>query len=197
MQYCRNCNPGEACFVPDEYYIYQTEEYGEVSGEENMMQEIFQRGPIACGIAVPESLEAYKGGIYEDDTGDMDIVHDISVVGYGVENGVKFWTVRNSWGSHWGEDGFFRVVRGINNLNIESACSWATVKDTWTEGITHKTTDDEKNDERNDKVIYDFPQPTFSNNDEFMTVSSGCRIPEAYFPDGEIKNSAHAWDIVS
>lgn len=157
MQYCRNCNPGEACFVPDEYYIYHTDEYGNVSGEEAMMQEIYQRGPIACGIAVPESLEEYTGGIYEDTTGDMDIVHDISVVGYGVEDGVKFWTVRNSWGSHWGEEGFFRVVRGVNNLNIESACAWATVLDTWTEGVTHKTTDDEKNDERNDKTIYDFP----------------------------------------
>lgn len=30
-----------------------------------------------------------------------------------------------------------------------------------------------------------------------MTVSSGCRVPEAYFPDGEVKNSAHAWDLVS
>jgi len=197
MQYCRNCNPGEACFIPDEYYIYQTDEYGPVTGEEAMMQEIYQRGPIACGIAVPESLEEYTGGIYEDLTGDMDIVHDISVVGYGVENGVKYWTVRNSWGTHWGEDGFFRVIRGINNIAIESECSWATVKDTWTEGVTHKTTDEERNDDRNDKVIYDFPQPTYNSNEEFMTASSGCRVPHAFFPEGEVKTSAHAWDVVS
>ena len=68
-----------------------------------MMQEIYQRGPIACGVAVPESLEEYKGGIYEDKTGDQNIVHDISVVGWGVENGKKYWTVRNSWGTQWGE----------------------------------------------------------------------------------------------
>lgn len=53
MSSCRNCNPGEACYVPPKYRVYQTEEYGEVSGEQNMMQEIYQRGPIACGIAVP------------------------------------------------------------------------------------------------------------------------------------------------
>jgi cathepsin X len=37
MNVCRNCSPGEACFVPDSYYVYQTEEFGTVSGEENMM----------------------------------------------------------------------------------------------------------------------------------------------------------------
>lgn len=97
-----------------------------------MMQEIYQRGPIACGIAVPDALESYTGGIFKDETGDMNIVHDVSIVGYGEENGVKFWTVRNSWGSHYGESGFVRVIRGINNIAIESDCAWATPKDTWT-----------------------------------------------------------------
>jgi len=102
-----------------------------------MVQEIYQRGPIACGIAVPEALEDYTGGVFEDDTGDMDIVHDISVVGFGVDNGTKYWLVRNSWGHHWGEEGFFRVVRGTNNIAIESDCAWATAKDTWTNQEWH------------------------------------------------------------
>lgn len=53
MQKCRNCFPGEACYIPKHYYVYQTDEYGHLSGEENMMQEIHARGPIACSIAVP------------------------------------------------------------------------------------------------------------------------------------------------
>mgnify|MGYP002629217487 FL=1 len=102
-----------------------------------MMQEIYQRGPIACGIAVPDALEDYTGGVFNDTTGDMDIVHDVSIVGWGVDNGVKYWTVRNSWGTHYGEDGFVRVIRGINNIAIESDCAWATPKDTWTENVMH------------------------------------------------------------
>lgn len=137
---CKNCQPHEDCFVPDEYFVYRVEEYGQISGEDAMMQEIYQRGPIACGIAVPDSLESYTGGIYKDETGDMSIVHDISVVGYGVENGTKYWVVRNSWGSHWGESGFVRVVRGINNIAIESDCAWATPVDTWTKKVTYKPT---------------------------------------------------------
>lgn len=98
-----------------------------------MLQEIYQRGPISCGIAVPDELETYAGGIFEDTTGNLDVVHEVSIVGFGVENGTKYWVVRNSWGSHWGEQGFFRVVRGTNNIAIESDCAWAVAEDTWTE----------------------------------------------------------------
>mmetsp|Transcript_35647 Transcript_35647/g.26017 ORF Transcript_35647/g.26017 Transcript_35647/m.26017 type:complete len:334 (-) Transcript_35647:657-1658(-) len=199
MQYCRNCNPGEACFIPDEYYVYHTDLYGNVSGEQDMMQEIYQRGPITCGIAVPESLEEYTGGIYEDLSGDLNLVHAISVVGYGVdeETSTPYWLVRNSWGHYWGEEGFFRVVRGTNNLGIESDCSWATVKDTWSEGKTHVTSDDEQNDERNDKTVYKFPQHSFGDDEEFLNAQDGCRVEEAYFEEGEIKSSPHAWDLVN
>ena len=74
----------------------------------------------------------YTGGIFEDKTGEKDIDHEVSVVGWGVENGTKYWLVRNSWGSYWGESGFFRVVRGVDNIAIEEECAWATPVDTWT-----------------------------------------------------------------
>ena len=135
---CENCSPGGGdCFTPDEYLVYGVDEFGKVAGEDNMNQEILQRGPIACGVAVPDSLEDYTSGIYEDTTGDVNIVHDISVVGWGVENGTKYWTVRNSWGTHFGESGFFRVVRGVNNIAIETDCAWATPKDTWSLPVKH------------------------------------------------------------
>ena len=200
MNVCRNCNPGEACFVPDQYLVYGVDEFGHVDGEENMMQEIYQRGPIACGIAVPDSLENYTGGIYCDDSGDLNIVHDISVVGYGEENGDKYWLVRNSWGTHWGEEGFFRVCRGTNNIAIESDCAWATPKDTWTDKVMHQTTEAEKNDPLNDFTVYEFPQPTYKGNDapDNETPSTGgCRVEWATFEGGEKKHSAHAWDMIN
>ena len=136
---CETCWPETGCSRPKRFLTYSVEEYGDVAGEDQelaMMTEIFHRGPISCGICATDELLQYTGGIFTDVTNATQINHDISVVGYGEENGKKFWMefwmVRNSWGTYWGEDGFFRLERGINNLGIESgACSWATPKDTW------------------------------------------------------------------
>ena len=95
---------------------------------------------------MPDSLEEYTNGIYYDETGDKRVVHSVSVVGFGVEDDTKYWLVRNSWGSHWGVDGFFRVVRGVNNIAIEEDCAWA---EPYAEPYVHETTEAEKNDARN------------------------------------------------
>ena len=175
---CKNCSPHEPCFVPDEYPVYTLSEYGHAIGEEAMKKELYHRGPLACGIAVPEALEEYTGGIFNDTTGDLEIVHDISVVGYGVEDGTKYWLVRNSWGHHWGENGFFRVVRGVNNIAIETNCEFGVPKDTWTEKKMHKTTEAEKNDPRNAEQAKNGPYPQEWKDESFLTEKKdeGCRI---------------------
>jgi len=124
-------------------------------------------------------LENYTSGIFVDETGDLDIVHDISIVGFGVEDGQKYWTVRNSWGTHWGESGFFRVVRGVNNIAIESDCSWATPVDTWSEPKLHITTVEEKTDPNNDYTNPPMPQPELLFLTEENTPSSPCRVPKS------------------
>ena len=125
---CRDCGHRYPCHAVQNYTKYYVEEYGSVRGEENMMKEIYARGPITCAISVPDDLLEYKGGIYKDTTGSKIPQHGISVVGWGEENGEKYWIVRNSWGTYWGEKGWFRVVRGEDNLGIESRCSWAVPK---------------------------------------------------------------------
>jgi len=45
--------------------------------------------------------------------------HAVKMLGWGVENGVKYWLCANSWGGSWGENGLFRIVRGANECHIE------------------------------------------------------------------------------
>jgi len=77
-----------------------------------MQAEILARGPIACGIDGTSGFIAYTGGIYSETVTNPVLNHEISVVGWGNENGVNYWIGRNSWGSWWGEWGYFRIVMG-------------------------------------------------------------------------------------
>lgn len=45
--------------------------------------------------------------------------HAIRIIGWGETNGVKYWLCANSWGTTYGEKGYFRIIRGTNNCGIE------------------------------------------------------------------------------
>jgi len=133
MRVCKDCAHDGGCSAVKSPTKYGISEYGEVKGEKNIMAEIKARGPVACGVAVTDSfMKSYKGGVFEDMTGERKIRHVISLLGWGVaEDGTKYWVGRNSWGTYWGENGFFKIVRGKNNLRIEDECAWAIPKNTW------------------------------------------------------------------
>lgn len=126
---CRTCDPSGTCSAVSNYTVYHVSEYGQISGEQAMMAEIYARGPISCGVDA-DPIETYTGGIFEGDAGDNNINHIIAVVGWGEgldANGkmTPYWIVRNSWGTYWGEQGFMRLQRGVDAIGIESGCGWA------------------------------------------------------------------------
>lgn len=67
------------------------------------------------------TLQDYTGGIVSAAPGNIN--HAVTIVGFGSDDqGTPYWTVLNSWGADWGEQGFFRVLRGQNAINIETQC---------------------------------------------------------------------------
>ncbi|XP_060519630.1 cathepsin B-like [Cylas formicarius] len=91
--------------------------------EEDIQREIMNNGPVEATYTVYEDFASYKSGIYQPTT-DVEISsHAVKIVGWGVEDGVKYWKIANSWNTRWGEDGYFRMIRGVNSsaLNITSS----------------------------------------------------------------------------
>ena len=54
-----------------------------------------------CGVDVTDAFEEYTGGIYREKVRHPIINHEISVVGWGEEDGQEYWIGRNSWGTYW------------------------------------------------------------------------------------------------
>ena len=135
IDYCKDCTwppcpIGETCqdkcWAVDYKKHYVSHYYG-VAGVEQMKTELFKNGPISCGIQATNNFEqTYKGGIYKEYIANPELNHEIAVVGYGVdtETGEEYWIGRNSWGTYWGEFGFFKVNIGTHtNLGIETDCT--------------------------------------------------------------------------
>ena len=91
-----------------------------VAGEADMMAELSSRGPCEAVIAVYEDFLVYTSGVYHHVSGRLAGYHAIKILGYGEENGTKYWLLANSWNEHWGEKGYFRMLRGSDECGVES-----------------------------------------------------------------------------
>ncbi|WP_164913405.1 C1 family peptidase [Sphingomonas sp. UV9] len=68
------------------------------------------QGPVVAGMEVYEDLASYVGGIYQQVAGTYRGDHAVCIVGY--DDADQCWIVRNSWGTGWGEGGYFRIAYG-------------------------------------------------------------------------------------
>lgn len=113
--------------------VYQTSPpYRIPSNEKEIMKEITDNGPVQATMEVKEDFYMYKTGIYRHSLPASLLppnhqpsgFHSVKIVGWGEEyihgHRHKYWICANSWGSSWGENGYFRIVRGTNECEIES-----------------------------------------------------------------------------
>ena len=90
----------------------------------DMMNQIKTNGPVVTTFYIYSDFLNYKSGIYTYVSGTYRGKHAVKVIGWGSANGVNYWIAQNSWGTSWGEKGFFRMEFGQVNFEKEMyACT--------------------------------------------------------------------------
>lgn len=79
---------------------------------ERLLHAVATKGPVLVSVE-GRTWFPYSSGVFEGCDADATIGHSVVLVGYGADadTGKKFWRIRNSWGTHWGEDGYMRLLR--------------------------------------------------------------------------------------
>ena len=89
------------------------------------LKEAVFHGPVSIAIeADTRVFQFYSGGIITSTSCGTNLDHGVLIVGYGEENGQKYWLVKNSWGSSWGEAGYVRIAR-VESSNDIGICGVA------------------------------------------------------------------------
>jgi len=139
----RTCPDVSGCqrWYADSDYRYLGGYYGATTedGGEAMIKEL-QHGPMAVAFNVQGDFGSYKSGVWFDTQVQSEfnpfvpVNHAVLMVGYGVcpnddplipcgdaPAGTPYWICKNSWGTSFGDGGYFLIIRGVDEVGIESA----------------------------------------------------------------------------
>ena len=81
--------------------------------------------PVSVAVSADtRSFQSYTGGILDATACYTELNHGVLITGYGTDNGKKYWNVKNSWSSTWGEQGYIRILRS-DSTNDAGICGIA------------------------------------------------------------------------
>jgi C1A family cysteine protease len=82
------------------------------NNEEALLQAVAIQ-PVSVSLdAHSLTFQQYSSGVYSGKCG-TELNHAVTAIGYGTTNdGTKYWLVKNSWGTYWGENGYMKILRG-------------------------------------------------------------------------------------
>jgi C1A family cysteine protease len=102
--------------------------FQDVDKSETALAAAVDNQPVSIAIEADQSsFQFYSGGVMSGACG-TNLDHGVLAVGYGTDSGKDYWIVKNSWGASWGESGYIRLLRGIDQCGIMQAASYPTHK---------------------------------------------------------------------
>ena len=124
FNYLNNIEYGTPAKFYSTKYVYSIPGVPADNGSElNIRKDIYKYGPISTAMELyPDffTFDHSSGKIYQSNyDGGRQFGHAVVIDGWGEQNRIKFWWVRNSWGSDWGMKGYFKMLRGSNHCKIE------------------------------------------------------------------------------
>ncbi|KAF7822598.1 senescence-specific cysteine protease SAG39-like [Senna tora] len=87
--------------------------------------------PVSVALDA-SNFQYYQSGVFTGPCGTQ-LNHAVTIVGYGVseEEGLKYWLIKNSWGTNWGEQGYIRIQRDVDQptglCGLASRASYPTI----------------------------------------------------------------------
>jgi C1A family cysteine protease len=115
--YPYQANSGQ-CMNTTCHKVVHIKKYHDIKPNEHALARAVVKQPVSVAIqANLQSFQLYKSGIYSDPNCGDDLDHGVLVVGYGYDSSwdMKYWIVKNSWGSTWGDNGYIRIQKDIND----------------------------------------------------------------------------------
>ena len=98
---------------------WEIENWGWVSPSIKNIKGYLLEAPLPTGMTVYEDFYYYDGGVYKHVWGKPVGGHLVTLVGWDDTN--KCWICKNSWGTDWGEDGWFRIKYGESDIEYDTA----------------------------------------------------------------------------
>jgi KDEL-tailed cysteine endopeptidase len=86
------------------------------------LKEAVFNAPVSIAIeADTRYFQSYSSGVLTSSSCGTNLDHGVLIVGYGAENGQKYWLVKNSWGTSWGDQGYVKIARS-DSTNDQGIC---------------------------------------------------------------------------
>ncbi|XP_074264031.1 cysteine proteinase mucunain-like [Silene latifolia] len=92
--------------------------YEDVPANEKSLQKAVANQPVSVSVeGSGRDFQHYHSGIFTGTCGTT-LDHGVTAVGYGSEDGLDYWIVKNSWGLSWGERGYIRMQRNTKSSGL-------------------------------------------------------------------------------